>query len=128
MSGDVAMNICVIGIYAVEALEPCHLVELEFDDFAGPIDFMGFTQEVAGQPQDNWQVPWDERFLDVLGEHELNSANPAAQPTAGHFRVTFFFHYLDIVKPLLSPVGPLQLPPPAPRPARLAFIQYDSPC
>jgi len=122
------MKIKVVGVYPVEAPEPCHLLELVFDSVDDAIDFMEFTQQVRHRPRDSWQVPWDERFLDVTGEREIDPDAPDVQPAVDRFRVVFFFHYLDHGRPLLSPAGPLSLPEPTVRPQRLAFVHYESPC
>jgi hypothetical protein len=39
-------------------------------------------------------------------------------------RVAFFFHFLRLDRPLLTPAGPILLPPPTPRPDRLRFLTY----
>lgn len=96
----------VIGIHPIAADEPLHLVELEAD--SGDFDFGAVTQEVSGQPRSNWQAAYDEREV-------------------GENRFAFFFHYLDIAKPLLSPVGPLALPPESPVPKHLQGIEYEQP-
>jgi hypothetical protein len=124
MAGGPATNLCrsaanpmaqqakLIGVHPVEADEPVHLIELlvegELDDF----DIGEVTQEVAGQPKINWQAPYDER---VLEESE------------GMARYAFFFHYLDLEKPLFTSFGSLPLPKPTSVPAHLQGIQYESP-
>jgi len=57
-------KITVLGVHPVEADEPCHLVELLVEGSDDELDFGEVTQEVKGQPQENWQVPWDERVLE----------------------------------------------------------------
>jgi hypothetical protein len=69
-------------------------------------------QEVAGQPKSNWQVPYDERML---------------EESDGRIRYAFFFHYLDLKKPLVTPAGSLPLPMPTHQPAHLKGINYESP-
>jgi hypothetical protein len=102
------MALVIKGVHEVEAPEPCWLLEVEVDD--SDFDWGQVTQEADGQPRDNWQVPWDERPLDS-DEH----------------RWAFFFHYLDLKKPLLTSDGPVNLPKPSPRPAHLKEIQYEEP-
>ena len=96
----------VIGVHPVVAGEPVHLVELQtdVDDF----DFGNVTQNIPGQPRSHWQVAYDERKV-------------------GENRFAFFFHYLDMAKPLLSPAGPLELPLEAPIPEHLQGITYEQP-
>ena len=85
----------VVGVYPVDADEPCHLVELHVRDFVGVFDAGEFTQEAPGQPKDNWQVPYDERLLDSNG-FPIVSGNVFPEfKSEGSMRLTFFFHYLD---------------------------------
>ena len=96
----------VIGIHPITADEPVHLVELETD--AEDFDFGEVTQEAPAQPRSHWQVAWDERKI-------------------GANRFVFFFHYLDPAEPLLTPIGPVALPPETPVPAYLQDIEYEQP-
>jgi hypothetical protein len=98
----------VIGIHAVPADEPLHLVELEVEGNPSSLNLDEITQEVPGQPRSNWQAVYDERQV-------------------GDNRFAFFFHYLDTAKPLLTPVGPLALPPESPVPEHLQCIEYEQP-
>jgi hypothetical protein len=92
----------------IAAEEPVHLVEVEIDSNADCFDFGAITQEMPSQPQSNWQVAYDEREV-------------------GQNRSAFFFHYLDIAKPLVTPAGPLALPPETPVPEHLRSIEYEPP-
>jgi hypothetical protein len=103
----------VVGVYRVaEAVEPCHLVEVLLDPPHAHWDWGNVTQEVPGQPRDNWQVPYDEQLVDEV---------------SGRGRYVFFFHYLDLRRPLLTPAGPVLLPNPQPLPPRLQHIEYFAP-
>jgi hypothetical protein len=86
-----------------------HLIEVELSHAEG-FDWGKVTQENPMQPRSNWQVAYDEQPLD---EDER--------------RWAFFFHYLDPSRPLLTPDGPVNLPPPTPRPAHLNSIEYLEP-
>jgi len=103
----------IIGVYPVDAPEPCHLCELEVPAGTPEIDFSDITQPVAGQERSNWQVPYDERLI-------------SSGATSNVF--AFFFHYLDLNEPLLSPFGLLPLPAPTYLPSRLQSIEYEVPC
>jgi len=129
--GDVGgerFKVEIVGIYPVEADEPCYLVECIVQGPKASRLIGSFTQELSGQPRANWQVPYDEHFLDSEGTSALNPAGPAHPPTESTARVAFFFHHLDLKRPLLTPAGVLNLPPPTPRPARLRFLSYEPPC
>jgi hypothetical protein len=67
---------------------------------------------MADTPRVNWQAPYDER---VISETDTTA------------RVVFFFHYLDLSKPLLTPAGVLRLPLPKDMPTRLKEIAYEAP-
>jgi hypothetical protein len=103
----------VVGVYPIEAQEPVHLVEISIVGGAvGAFDLGDVTQERADTPRMNWQAPYDDR---VISE------------TDGSARVVFFFHYLDLNKPLLTPAGALALPTPKKMPPRLQDIVYEAP-
>jgi hypothetical protein len=115
-----------IGVYPVEAPEPCHLIEVWLRG-GGEIKLGGFTQDLPGKDQSNWQVAYDEWLLSADGTTGELASFPGAIRSDGDQRVAFFFHYLDVSKPLLSSCGPVVLPQPSPRPDRLAFIPYEPP-
>jgi hypothetical protein len=103
----------IVGIYPVEAPEPVYLVEISIE--GGGLDAFEIgeiTQEMSDTPRVNWQAPYDDQ---VISE------------TDGKARVVFFFHYLDLTKPLLTPAGALALPAPKKMPPRLKDIAYESP-
>ena len=100
----------IVGIHAVDAPEPCHLFEVEFSAPPKDSDWYAVTQANDSQPQKNWQVPYDEHPLD-----------------RDETRWAFFFHYLDLSKPMLTPDGPVVLPQVTPLPGHLKHIKYDEP-
>lgn len=102
----------IIGVHAVEAVEPVHLIELLVEGDTDDFDIGDVTQEVSGQPKSNWQAPYDERVLE-----ESNQKT----------RYAFFFHYLDFEKPLLTPTGSLSVPKATKTPAHLKDLEYQSP-
>lgn len=122
------MRISFVGVYPVDAPEPCHLIELLISDCVGVIDVRDFTQEVPGQSQDYWQAPWDERVLDATGQHDLLGRFPQQINAHGEVRIAFFFHHLDFTRPLATPAGPVSVPAPSDRPDRLKFLLYEEPC
>jgi hypothetical protein len=102
------MSFVIRGLHPIEAPGPCYLFEVGLSD-PNSFDWGSVTQEISGQPSSNWQVAWDERQLDET-------------------RWAFFFHYLDLTKPLLTSRGTIQLPDPTPLPTRLEMIKYEPPC
>lgn len=125
---DIVARATVVGVYPVEAAEPCHLIELTIEGARPPIDVGLVTQRLRGRRRTDWQVPWDEHFLDLAGRAVLETTRPRQPPTTRDSRVVFFFHYLDVRRPLESPWGKLTLPQVSDRPPRLAFLTYESPC
>ena len=122
--GSAAVRMEVLGVHAVsEAPEPCYLVEMVIHAAPSDLDLGAFSQgPLAGIPA---QAPWLETFLDRRGERRI--LDPFAGPAPHEVRLAFFLHYVDLSRPLGSPYGPVMLPPPTPRPRRLAFITYREP-
>ncbi|MDH3741722.1 MAG: hypothetical protein OER56_08995 [Hyphomicrobiales bacterium] len=121
------MQIEIVGVYPVEAAEPCHLIELSISDVQRDLDLADFTQSLDGQPRSSWQVPYDEIFLNAAGDAAFDQEDSWSLPDAPDCRVAFFFHYLDISKLFDTPNGPMKLPEPLQRPNRLQFIKYEAP-
>jgi hypothetical protein len=122
------MKVEIIGVYAVDAREPCHLVELRISDHIGEVDIGRFTQEWPGKDRSSWQVPWDERVLNEEGTKDAMGRFPRNVPVDGSARVAFFFHYLNFDRPLITPAGKIRIPDAGALPKRLRFMEYKSPC
>lgn len=103
----------ILGVHPLKAEEPVWLVEVEIDEKFEEIDWGSITQPNPRQDQSYWQVPYDER---TLGK----AAN-------GKERAAFFFHYLELDRPLESAYGQLMLPPPTSVPDHLRFMSYEAP-
>ncbi len=73
-------------------------------------DWGQVTQVRDDVPPDNWQAVYDEQAL-----------------RAPRSSWVFFFHDLDLSRPLSTPVGPVALPAPTPRPAHLKAVRYELP-
>lgn len=103
----------VAGVHPISAPEPCHLIEMVIYGYdKSGFDFGGVTQKDPGRPRSNWQVAYDEQLL---------------EQTEDKARWAFFFHYLDLTKPLLTPMGEVNLPGQTPMPPHLAPIKYEEP-
>ena len=122
MAGEVR----VVGVYPVDATEPCHLVELLIESDRMP-DFNAFTQPVDDVVPSNWQVPYDEKLLDASGEQVVADLFRDRGIWPSRARVTFFFHYLQPDEPLQTPFGQVPLPRPVDRPKRLRSVEYEQP-
>ena len=116
-----AGTIEIVGVYPVDTAEPVHLVEVLVSDAFEDVDWPSFTQSppdiVADVDEDS----------DADNEAVPHGEQPVEQLADGRTRVVFFYHNLDVARPLTSPLGDLQLPSPTNRPARLAGITYGPP-
>lgn len=120
----------VIGIYPVEAPDPCHLIEISISGGDGIFDVGSITQEDPTQTRDNWQCPYMERLISADGTTILTEpfeAEDDEDKWIGEYRIGFFFHLLDTSKPLITPFGELTLPPETELPTRLADYTYEEP-
>ena len=102
----------IVGVHPISASQPCHLIEVELRTSLEKFDFGSITQELPNEREDNWQVAYDER--QIGGDKECS-------------RWAFFFHYLALDRPLLTPLGLFTLPEPTPLPDRLKNIEYFEP-
>ena len=102
------MSFEIRGVHLVEETERCYLIEVELGD-ATSFDWDSVAQESNDTAQSNWQAVWDEQ---PIGEN----------------RWVFFFHHLDLDRPITTSFGETPLPEPTPLPARLSGIKYESPC
>lgn len=110
----------VIGVYEVN--EDVHLIELKIDTKPSDVNVEGFTQEIEGVSKDDWQVAYDEYYLNdegskVIGDF-FNKPVEDLTPT----RIAFFLYFVDFTMPLLTPFGEVNLPSPLPMPKRLKDI------
>jgi hypothetical protein len=86
------------------------LIEIEIDPPDARFDSCEITQPASGRAVSDWQVPYDERPIDQKSG-----------------RWAFFFHFLNLGRPLRTPVGDLQLPSVTTRSSYLSNVDYDSP-
>lgn len=117
-----------VEVIGVSEQAACFLVEIVIDGSAEVPDFSRFTQPLTGHPSSDWQVAYNEQLLDDAGGRvvtDLFLRRPAGWPE--HARVVFYFHLLDIHRPLNTPFGEVTLPPPSDAPPRLSFLRYEAP-
>jgi hypothetical protein len=121
------MKLEILGVYPVDgAEEPCHLLEWKISGHHGPFDVASLRQPNPGQPEANWQAPYDEHLLSPDGRAAESVFGPFE--VAGKARFCFFFHYLNTEVPFESPAGRISVPTPTQRPAHLALVAYEPPC
>lgn len=113
----------VIGVYKVN--EDVHLIEVSVSNKPSEVDVGGFTQEVEGEPRENWQVAYDEQYLNETGDELLVDPPQDNVP----FRLIFFLYFVNFDAPLLTPFGKEKLPHPVDLPERLQnvieFVEVD---
>jgi hypothetical protein len=102
----------IIGTHPVPADEPVHLIEIELSGDSREFNFGEVTQELPTQPRENWQVAYYEQEVGRDGNR---------------VRFAFFFHYLDLEKPLLTPFGAVRLPAESRVPQHLQCMRYVQP-
>ncbi len=125
------MSIRVIGLYEVPGNPDVDLVEVEADRAPSNVDLGAFTQEQAGVDRANWQVPYDERYLNLDGTREIGThwamgwRPQAGQDEPATTRVVFFLHLLDSTRALSTPDGDVSLPKRQALPERLGFVDYE---
>ncbi|MGD0654851.1 MAG: hypothetical protein ABSA16_10940 [Thermoguttaceae bacterium] len=121
----------VIGLYPFDAPEPCHLIEILVHNSQKVFDIGKFTQELTGRSRSDWQVPYGEKIVDLSGSRIIAdpwmSDDKKPEWWSNDVRIAFFFHYLDISLPLITPFGKIDLPQPRDFPNRLSFMNYDPP-
>src|SRR5260370_18727664 len=126
-------NAKVVGVHPVEADQPCHLIELTVCDPDREFNVNDLTQVDENIERGLWQAAYDERYLDARSfqplpqrpDHTGFTFPPGVRlepPDLKEYRLAFFFHYLDLAKPLESSFGPLALPQPPSPPEHLAFM------
>jgi hypothetical protein len=90
------------------------LIEIKLDRKDKRFDLCKFMQEEPGISRDNWQVAYDEHFLDTDGTRIIE------EPRIGEsLRVAFYLHFTKFDQPLITPYGPIALPKPTEIPERL---------
>ena len=120
-------RLLIIGIYPVESVNDCFLVECSVVGATERPNFGAITQ-TSSRERSDWQVAYDEKLLDEAGSRvvaDLLQHSDVLWPQLA--RVTFFFHHLDVDRPLVTPFGTVALPSPSRRPLRLDAVSYDPP-
>ena len=117
------MNVKLLGVYKVKGHEDVFLVECYIDCAPKDIDMIDFTQEEDDLPKDEWQVAYDEKYLNESGDAIIGYFSDEVPGKTT--RVCFYMYFLDINKPLLTPFGPITLTEPIDMPKRLCAITKD---
>jgi hypothetical protein len=120
----------VLGVYPVDAPEPCHLIEVQIRGAQNSIDLGQFTQDIPGKLPSNRQVPWMEQILSPEGDRVIADSSAVWRNPdllRGDIRIVFFFHYLNRDWPLSTPFGEFRIPADSKLPERLSTLKYETP-
>lgn len=117
----------ITGIYEVEGHRDVHLIEMTIDEPPEKVDVGQITQEIPLKDRLDWQSPWEERYLNAVGDKIIGEWMDI--PTnESKTRMAFFFHYLDFNRPLKTQFGQIKLTNPTVMPERLRrIIKYEKP-
>ncbi|TGM61980.1 hypothetical protein [Leptospira meyeri] len=123
------MDFKIIGVYEIKNVSDCNLIEIQIKDSKIPLDLLLVTQSLENIDKSSWQVPYNEYLLDLTGEKILSKEweNIQDEKLIGSFRIVFFFHFLNINKPLSTQFGDFDLPQITNVPDRLKNISYNNP-
>ena len=120
------MTIDIIGLYPVR--RDVHLIECWIKGNPDErVLFDEFAQSQPGVNASGWQVAYDEHLLNPSGTDGMDIYDSQGIAIEMDLRFAFFMHYLDVARPILSPIGLLTLPAETPRPDRLSFMEYHEP-
>lgn len=117
-------NSQLIGIYKIDGVDCANLVEIIFEEEICDFDCGEITQEIRNQDKLDWQTAYDEKYLNPDGTKIIGDDFDQPKELVS-FRIVFFFHYLDISKPLISQYGLINLTEIKELPERLKkLIEY----
>ena len=121
-------KVIIIGIYPVQENKDAHMIEVLVNAQPSEFDVGKFTQENPSLPQDNWQVAWDEHYLNESGDTVIGDYFNKPGNDAESTRLVFYLFGLDFERPLLTPFDPVPLPRPTPMPKRLEeIVHFEEP-
>ncbi len=114
----------LLGVYEVSSLKDVQLIEPLIDVSPHELDISAFTQKYDSLSESNWQIAYDEHFLNEDGTKVL------CKPLYDNFniiqgsktRIAFFLFFIDFNKPLSSQFGDMPLSNPTSMPDRLSQI------
>ena len=125
---DLVHLVELIGIYHVSGQKDVHLIELGIKTNHANVDIGQITQMEDWVDPLDWQIPWDEKFLNTEGTKTTEDGMDSSSDNSDYTRLTFFLHYVDFHKPLITQFGALELKNPEIMPERISsIIEYEQP-
>ncbi len=121
-------QINLLGVYSVPEKQEVYLLEFMIKTPPENIVVDEFTQVLVGLDRSNWQVPWDEKYLDESGQEIIGDWLEIPKGHQGNSRFTFFFHHLNFDLSFTTPFGEVDLIEVSELPKRLSsLIHYEEP-
>lgn len=118
----------IIGAYYVDGHPDLSLLELIVHKPFNQINIIEFTQEIERQHFDNWQVPFNEKYLDLQGENIIGDDLVTPTELSRSCRLTFFIYFMDYDKPMITPFGKINLPAKTVAPERITrIVRFEEP-
>ena len=115
------------GVYKVQGESDVFLIELEADVKPSELDIEKITQEDEDLPEDEWQAPCDEHYLNDDGTAVIGRAFEQKKLSGAKTRLAFFMYELNFKKPLKSQFGEIPLVKPVKMPERLkSIIEFEN--
>ena len=119
------MNCELLGVYKVKNDNDALLLEFSVDCSPSDVNLMNFTQKVPCEKKSNWQVPYNEKYLNDTGDKVIGGMFEGPKLSGKTTRVCFYMFDLDLNKPLLTPFGDIKLSNPISMPKRLLDLTED---
>ena len=121
------VNPKLIGVYQLNGFPDVSLIEIKIDVPVNIVDISSFMQPNESLPKEDWQVAYDEHFLNEDGTKVIGTMLNQGILTEQNTRVAFFMHYVNFNKPLISQYGEIKLSLPTTMPERLECIIHFDP-
>ena len=96
------------GVYPIKSLTNVHIVEFEAKEQISDLEISQITQVVEGEERLNWQSPYDEKYLNTANEVIGDWMDEPSLIKIGE-KVVFFFHELNLDKPLRTQYGNFEI-------------------
>ena len=111
----------IIGVYTISKSQEAKLIEITVDCPPSQLHIGKITQPDDNTRASNWQVAYDEHYLNVDGTAVIGRFGevPIDAPST---RLAFFLYFVNFDKPILTQFGKIQLPKETPIPNRLEKI------
>lgn len=114
----------LLGVYPVPEEEAVYLIELWIAAPPRQVDLSQFYQRNPRLKRSDWQVPYDEHYLDPEGTTVLGDFLSRDMVPGDETRLAFFLYTEDRSLPLTTPWGKVSLTETAAMPGRLRCIAF----